>query len=137
MEYDFIYEGNIVRVVKKKAPPPTKRREIGIKKLDIVKKNTCLNGYFKQLTYSVRNGTDISMENYLKNVEPYIIKSLENNVGTKVIMGLTTSMRQGDIIDKKFFKTYPIINYAWTNKQKLFKTVFTISKRLQQYGIRR
>ena len=125
MEYDFIYEGNIVRAVKKKAPPPVKRREIGIRKVDIVKENTCLNGYFKQLTYSVQNGLDISIENYLKNVEPYIVKSLENNVGTKVIIGLTTNMRQGDIIDKKFFKTYPITNYAWTNKQKLFKTLFS------------
>ena len=124
MEYKPIFCRNIIKIPKRKAPRPTRKIELG-KKVDIVKKDTCLNGYFKQLTYSVQNGTDIIIEHYLKTVEPYIIKSLENNVGTKVILGLTTNMRQGDTAEKNFFKTYPHIVNSWNNKKSIFNKLFS------------
>ena len=101
MEYKPVIYGNVMKLPKKIKKPPRKI-EIG-RSVNIEKNKTCLNGYYKQLSFSVKNGSDISIENYLKNVEKQIIKSLENNVGTKVILGLTTNMRQGDSVEENFF----------------------------------
>ena len=124
MSYKPIFCGDIVKFVEIPTVAPINEINIG-KKVDIEKKDTCLNGYFKQTTYRVQNGDDISLGNYLKTVSQYIIKSLELNAGTKVVLGITTNMRQGDVVEQKYFKTYPHLNYAWRDKQKLFRNLYS------------
>ena len=123
MEYKPIIKGNIMILLKRIEKKPRKI-EIG-RSVDIEKCKTSLNGYYKQLSFKVKNGSDISIENYLKNVEKSIVKSLENNVGTKVILGLTVNMRQGDRTEEKYFNTYPHIVNAWNSKQNIFNSLFS------------
>ena len=123
MEYKPIIKGNIM-ILPKRIKTQPRKIEIG-RSVNIEKNKTCLNGYYKQLSFKVKNGSDISIENYLKNVEREIIKSLENSVGTKVILGLTTNMRQGDRTEEKYFNTYPHIINAWNSKQNIFNSLFS------------
>ena len=123
MEYRPIFKGNIMILPKRIEKKPRKieiGRSVGVEKI-----KTCLNGYYKQLSFKVKNGSDISIENYLKNVEREVVKSLENNVGTKVILGLTVNMRQGDRTEEKYFNTYPHIVNAWNSKQNIFNSLFS------------
>ena len=123
MEYRPVINGNIM-TLPKRIKKPTRKLELG-KSVNVEKNKTCLNGYYKQFSFSVKNGSDISIENYLKNIERQIIKSLENNIGTKVILGLTTNMRQGDQVEEKYFNTYPHIINAWNNKKNIFNSLFS------------
>ena len=123
MEYRPVIKGNIM-ILPKRIKKQPRKIEIG-RNVDIEKKKSCLNGYYKQLSFKVKNGGDISIENYLKNVEREIVKSLENNVGTKVILGLTTNMRQGDRTEEKYVNTYPHIINAWNSKQNIFNSLFS------------
>ena len=124
MSYKPIFCGNIIKFVE--IPTKTSVNEINIgKKVEIEKKDTCLNGYFKQTTYKVQNGDDVSLGNYLKTVSQHVIKSLELNAGTKVVLGVTTNMRQGDVVAEKYFKTLPNLNYAWSDKKKLFTELYS------------
>ena len=124
MEYrPILQKNNVMRLPKRSVRKP-KKLEFG-KLVDVAKKQTCLNGYYKQLIFSVKNGSDISIENYLKNVEHHIIKSLENNIGSKVILGLATNMRQENRTEEKYFNTYPHIINAWNNKKNIFNSLFS------------
>ena len=67
----------------------------------------------------------MTVDNYLKSVEDKVIQSLNNNIGNKVILGLTVNMRQGDITEKKYFNSYPHIVYAWNNKKNLFNILYS------------
>ena len=123
MEYRPVINGNIM-TLPKRVKKPIRKLEIG-RSVNVEKNKTCLNGYYKQFSFSVKNGSDISIENYLKNVERQIVKSLENNVGTKVILGLTVNMRQGDQVEEKYFNSYPHIVNAWNNKKNIFNSLFS------------
>ena len=123
MEYKPIIKGNIM-TLPKRVKKPTRKLDFG-RSVNVEKNKTSLNGYYKQFSFSVKNGTDISIENYLKNVESQIVKSLENNIGNKVILGLITNMRQGDQVEEKYFNTYPHIINAWNNKKNIFNSLFS------------
>ena len=123
MEYKPIIKGNIM-TLPKRIKKPTRKIDFG-RSVKVEKNKTSLNGYYKQFSFSVKNGSDISIENYLKNVESQIVKSLENNIGNKVILGLITNMRQGDQVEEKYFNTYPHIINAWNNKRIIFNSLFS------------
>ena len=103
MEFKPVINGNIM-TLPKRFKKPTRKLELG-RSVNVEKNKTSLNGYYKQFSFSVKNGEDISIENYLKNVERQILKSLENNIGNKVILGLTVNMRQGDQVEEKYFNS--------------------------------
>ena len=123
MEYKPVIKGNIM-TLPKRLKRSSRKIELG-RSVNVEKNKTSLNGYYKQFSFSVKNGSDISIENYLKNVESQIIKSLENNIGNKVILGLITNMRQGDQVEEKYFNTYPHIINAWNNKRNIFNSLFS------------
>ena len=123
MEFKPVIKGNIM-TLPKRFKKPTRKLELG-RSVNVEKNKTCLNGYYKQFSFSVKNGSNISIENYLKNVEHQILKSLENNIGNKVILGLTVNMRQGDQVEEKYFNSYPHIVNAWNNKKNIFNSLYS------------
>ena len=123
MEYKPVLNGNIM-TLPKRFKKPTRKIELG-KTVNVEKNKTSLNGYYKQFTFSVKNGEGVTIDNYLKSVEDKVIQSLKNNIGNKVILGLTVNMRQGDITEKKYFNSYPHIVNAWNNKKNLFNILYS------------
>ena len=123
MEYKPILKGNIM-TLPKRFKKPIRKIELG-KTVNVEKNKTCLNGYYKQFSFSVKNGEGITIENYLKSVENKIIQSLQNNIGNKVILGLTVNMRQGDSVEEKYFNSYPHIVNAWNNKKNIFNSLYS------------
>ena len=74
MSYKASFKGNILKLPKQ-PPKPMRKIEIG-NTVEVETKSSSPNGYYKQLTFLVKNGGDITVENYLKKVESKILDSL-------------------------------------------------------------